>query len=176
MSTNESKQQLFDTKQKFLREIPHPTLIIKHLKAAAKNADLPPAVYPSFAINVEVDASPLKVYLEVTIQNQLTLKHKISLAQSFADLHAALLELLKLQLQFFTKLASYITPPIPNDLKFIKLSEPTDPYELLKTLNSQKLEENEINHYLCSEMKTANFHQNLLVIGCLRAFKIKEHG
>ena len=66
---------------------------------------------------------------------------------------------------------------LPTDFnKEVKISTPFDAYEILKFLGSEKLEENQIKPYLYTQITSGPAQENPLLLACVRAEKIENHG
>lgn len=166
-----TNQQLFEIKQKFLREIPHPKLIVKQLKFL--NVETPDLSEGSYA-----EPEQLAENLNTYISNLMQLKLSISNAASGLDLGSNLVQLHALQSQLIAKLSSYC----PESYELfeedgIKQSDPFDVYSYIKELGTQGLQENEIKDYLCKQFELADPAQfTELAKGVVRARKIIAHG
>jgi hypothetical protein len=143
-----SSEQLFEIKQKFLQQIPHPKLIRKQIMVLERDAvNEINAVLP---LNSKND---LLVFFEGYMASLLSLKLSISNSKTADILRKDLIELLALQNSLIEKLASYY-PTKGVDMAFkVKQSDPFDVYAFKKELEANELTENEIKNYLCQQVK-----------------------
>lgn len=176
--TEELKLQLFEQKQKFLREIPHPKLILKEIKKLEQLLSLQEKNQLNYSVVVlteEVLMQELVVFLEGYISDQLQLKHKVSIAQSASELYAVLTSLYQFQVALLKKLQCYVPQKVMIDDKEIKMSNSIDAYNILKRIRELNLKEKEIKDYLCDVIKAQKKPFDTLVENCLRANKIISH-
>lgn len=171
------KYEIFEIKQKFLREIPHPKLILKQIRLLENKAQLrQPFTIDDVQLTNTPNQQELTFFLENHITETLQLKKSIANASDPNQLKAELLGLYQSQIQFLQKLASYLPekPAYPNEE--IKMSDPIDAYQVLKRIQLLNLQENGINTYLCKEIETENRTTfDIITISCLRAQKILSH-
>lgn len=171
------KYEIFEIKQKFLREIPHPKLILKQIRLLETKARLnqPLTVEDLHLANIP-NQQELTVFLENYITETLRLKKDIANASDPNQLKTELVGLYQSQIQFLQKVASYLPQkPIYPDEE-IKMSDPIDAYQFLKRIQLLNLQENGINTYLCKEIENANKTTfDIITISCLRAQKILRH-
>ncbi|MFT5824183.1 MAG: hypothetical protein ACI8ZM_005449 [Crocinitomix sp.] len=176
--TEELKLQLFEQKQKFLRETPHPKLILKEMKVLNRinsELDLTALIFEKIEMNAVEKSIALESFLESHIQNELFAKQKISQALEVSSLFEALHGLFKHQTLLLKKLQSYL-PTIDEGVdKEVKMSASFDTYKMLKRIHELNLKEKEIKDYLCDEIKAQEKPFNILVENCLRANKILSH-
>lgn len=176
--TEELKLQLFEQKQKFLREIPHPKLILKEMKILKRikpELDLIELTFDQVEMNTEQKSVSLVSFLDSHIQNELFAKQKISQSLDILPLFQALHTLFKHQVLLLKKLQSYL-PVIAKDAdKEVKMSAPFDTYNMLKRIHELNLKENEIKDYLCNIINVQEKPLDVIVINCLRANKILSH-
>ncbi len=176
--TEELRLQLFEQKQKFLREIPHPKLILKEIKKLEHTLNLQEKSQLNYSVVViteEVLKQELEAFLEGYISDQLQLKHKVSIAQSASELHAVLISLYQFQVMLLKKLQSYVSKTLIIEDKEIKMSTSIDAYNILKRIRELNLKEKEIKDYLCDVIKAQKKPFDTLVENCLRANKIISH-
>ncbi|NOQ72040.1 MAG: hypothetical protein GQ574_08570 [Crocinitomix sp.] len=176
--TEELKLQLFEQKQKFLREIPHPKLILKEMRILQRinpELDLTALTFEKIKMNADEKSTPLESFLESHILNELLAKQKISQALDVSPLFEALHNLFKQQVLLLKKLQSYL-PTIAEGIdKDVKMSVPFDTYNMLKRIRELNLKEKEIKDYLCNVIKAQEKPFRILVENCLRANKILSH-
>jgi len=173
------KVELFEIKQKFLREIPHYKLIAREIKSIEFKCKIRPTDFEeiqSIKINDSIKKEHLKDYLENHINAELALKHKIALTETFKGLNDHLKVLYQLKIQLLKKLQSYLQ--VSNNLpdKDIKMSTIIDPYKVIKTIDELMLDENQIKDYLCDKLTVVKPDFDPLLEACLRANKIILHG
>jgi hypothetical protein len=160
-----SEDQLFEIKQKFLRTIPHPKLILKQILRLDKGF--------SFKAGPKVSASNLIDYIEGYEIELLAIKLKISNAKDDTALLTVLVDLLSSQYSLIQKLASYC-PKLENELEYkIKMSDPFETYAIFKFLKEEELKESEIKNYLYKELENDRAKEpSVLAVSVLRAKKI----
>lgn len=165
--TRLNAEEIFEIKQKFLRTVPHPKLILKQINRLNKSYVPEPAV---------ISKLNLKVFLEKYISDELSLKLTISNAKETESLERALISLMDLHSSLISKLADYYSPVFTEE-PAIKQSDSFDVYNILKNLNEFDLHETEIKKYLCDELKTASLKTiSPLGIAVVRAKKIETYG
>jgi hypothetical protein len=172
------KLQLFEQKQKFLREIPHPKLILKEMKVLKRinpELDITPLTYGRIEMLTEQRDASLKSFLDRHINDTLQIKHSISLAQSAEVLFEILQGLFISHVRLLKKLQSYLCKFQDGIDEDIKMSVPMDSYAVLKRITELNLKENEIKDYLCKEIKAQEKPLDTIAINCLRANKILSH-
>ena len=177
INTDESKMALFDLKQKFLRQIPHPRLIQSAMKKAARFDDQKYEEQTLSAVKLTKNQKDayLTDFLEQAILRELHLKHQISLANSFSKLIAALQDLYEHQVQLCWKLNGYMTVDFESThLDAIKMSDPFDLYEILKAVDKGMSKEM-IQEEIKNELSQKTFEPGVLATACLRAYKIIIH-
>lgn len=171
--------ELFDIKQKFLREIPHPKLILKQIKKIEMNQgyNAPRALdYSSYPLTKSNEELTLVQFLDEHIHAGLGLKHQISLSNTYDQLKDSLAQLIDHQVQLMRKLKTYLPFMDSYPDQEIKQSKPLDPYAVLKLIQKQNLKENEIKNYLCILLKAGEENSNTLLEACLQANKILGNG
>ena len=166
--SNLSEEAIFEIKQKFLREIPHPKLIQKQINRL-KEFELEGMM----RINYELDQhSDLIDFFKQYIAALMTLKLNISNANDGVVLFRHLCNLKNLQETFIKNLTLYHPENCSGDDSEIKQSDPFDAYTYLKELQVQNVQENEIKHYLCTQFEQAPESYSELAKAVLRAKKI----
>ncbi len=176
--TEELKLQLFEQKQKFLREIPHPKLILKEmrvLKRINNELDLTALTFDQIELITEQNENSLESFLDHHIQDTLRIKQNVSQAQSVDLLFETLHVLFISHVVMLKKLQSYMTCFEEGIDQDIKMSVPIDTYTVLKRIHELNLKENEIKDYLCNEIKAQEKPLDAIVINCLRANKILSY-
>ena len=164
-----SNQDLFEIKQKFLREIPHPKLILKQINKLSGQKDISGLT----EMDPKID---LKDYLKEYLNQLMPLKLNISNARSEMDLKRALQQLYCLQNGLIQKLYTYFTTDVEIDDSEIKQSAPMDVYIYLKEIESQNVKESDIKNYLCRQFKNDQFNKFTdLAKAVLQARKIEEY-
>ena len=161
-----TKEQEFEIKQKFLRTIPHPKLILKQILRLNKD----------FVADKKSDQNfqDLSVYLEGYENYLLKLKLEISNAPDQKVLSTSLEKLYELQQRLISKLSTYFPDTLEQKLDAVKMSEPFDTYEIVKLLKAESMNESEIKNYLCKELEnTESDNLSVLTKSVLRAKKIK---
>ena len=168
-----SSQQLFEIKQKFLMDIPHPKLIQKHLTSLSKQPDLK---IDSSNLGIDKTASLLD-YLKSYLDELMPLKLNIANANTRSELRNCLKNLLVIQSNLIQKVASYYPAEAKIESDKIKQSEPFNVYNYIKELEKEQIEENQIKSYLCLQFE-ASESDKLSEFGkaVVRAKKIDEHG
>ncbi|MEO9531466.1 MAG: hypothetical protein ABJG68_14275 [Crocinitomicaceae bacterium] len=160
-----SEEQLFDIKQKFLRTIPHPKLILKQILRIDKSFEFKHGDYSH--------SKTLSDELNEYESDLLRLKLDISNAKEASALSNSLKNLLQLQYQLIYKLSSYAPISELDQETDIKMSDPFETYELFKFLKANDITESEIKNYLCKELKSEiEGPFSILVTSVLRAKKI----
>lgn len=170
---------IFEIKQKFMREIPHPKLIQKQIKRAETLGNLSAQQdlnYQQFSLNAAENEADLHTFLSQHIIETSQRKHKVTQAQTFDDLRNALIALYAHQLSLLLKLQNYVDSSWQIEDDKIKMSAPIDAYEILKRIRELNLDENEIKDYLCKEIMVEKRAIDVIVVTCLRAHKILRHG
>lgn len=165
-----TEEALFELKQKFLRDIPHPKLILKQIERLKVHD-------PEQFESVDFEPNqPLREFLKEYIDAILDLKLKVSRAQEANVLSKQLIVLRCWQLELINKLSHYCPERegVPDDE--IKQSDPFDAYAYLKELNVSEIQENEIKNYLCARIDQDPDAYSELLNGVLRARKIVEYG
>lgn len=160
-------EDLFEIKQKFLRTIPHPKLILKQILRLKSEFEVEELTL--------TDSSLVEVLTDY-IDQEMRLKLGIANAQDAESLSSLLISLMNLHNSLIAKLASYSTSDliIPST---IKMSDPFDAYALLKSLKALDLNETEIKQYLCTAQDASTDKMNTeLYIAVVRAKKIEDHG
>ena len=178
ISTSDSKTELFDLKQKFLRQIPHPKLIRSAIQKAMRKSEIELEVPDLKAIHLTIDqkAAELIPFLEKAITRELAFKQQVAHARSFEDLSQSLLWLFKHQVKLCLKLQHFL-PANHAELKDtdIKMSDPFDLYAILKSIDTNQ-KDSEIQQQLLTELNQGTFEWSQLATACLRANKIIKHG
>lgn len=166
-----SVDQLFEIKQKFLREVPHPKLITAQLKRLGVSDVVSHD-------KIKLSQQSLPHYLEKYLNDLMPLKLKISNANSKEELAELLLQLLHKQTRLIRVLASFYPDEVKMNDADVKQSERMDVYAVLKELQEHQLEsENEINTYLCKRLETAEKNDlSGLTRLVVQAKKIVNHG
>lgn len=176
MSNLDLREILFEIKQKFLREIPHPKLILKQIRILERKGEISPA----FDENNQLDAVnrefELVAFLEKHIQKELQLKYEVSRSETYLQLRNTLVELYQNQYQLFKKLQSYLPQKETYLDEDVKMSDPFDVYEILKSIKRLDLKESEIKAYICVELDTETKNFTTVITTILRANKIIAHG
>jgi hypothetical protein len=174
-SQEELKFELFEVKKIYLREIPHPKLIIKSIQQLTKKYSLSAISLDSFqqnALGINEKNEALLPFLERYLQKNLQIKHAISLAATPLSLRHFLWILLYQQWIFFQKLQQYLPENTNLPDQDVKMSSPTDAYEVIKWIQARNLEESQIKDYLYTNILEKNTEFDSLTIACLRANKI----
>ncbi|MEZ4923376.1 MAG: hypothetical protein R2780_09420 [Crocinitomicaceae bacterium] len=162
-----TEQDLFEIKQKFLREIPHPKLIQKQI-------DRLKAFHCSEYVEHLEYEMELMPFMESYLGALMPLKLRISNAQSGDELLTALAQLQSFQLLLIKKLSAYYIYDVKVDDGSVKQSDPFDVYLYMKELQLANVKENEIKDYLWQQF--AKNDPNLFsdfAKGVLRARKIE---
>lgn len=174
-SQDELKFELFEIKKLYLREIPHPKLIIKSIQQLTKKYGLSTISFDSFqqnSLGINEKNEALLPFLERYLQKNLQTKHSISTAETPLKLRHFLHILLYEQWMFFLKLQSYL----PENSNFpdqdLKMSSPIDAYEVIKWIHQRNLDESQIKDYLYTNILENSTEFDSLTIACLRANKI----
>lgn len=174
-SQEELKFELFEVKKIYLREIPHPKLIIKSIQQLTKKYSLSAISLDSFqqnALGINEKNEALLPFLERYLQKNLQTKHSISTAENPVKLTHCLNILLYEQWMFFLKLQSYL----PENGNFpdqdLKISSPIDAYDVIKWIQQRNLDESQIKDYLYTNILENSTEFDSLTIACLRANKI----
>ena len=176
--TEDLKLQLFELKQKFLREIPHPKLILKEIKILKRinpEIDFSELRYDQVEMNATEKSGTLESFLENQVQKELQDKQSISQALDTETLFQSLFTLFQHQVVFLKKLQSYLPVIAEGVDKEVKMSSPFNAYHLLKRIHELNLKENEIKDYLCRVIKAQEKPLDIIAINCLRANKILSH-
>ena len=162
-----TEEELFEIKQKFLREIPHPKLIqkqINHLNEKRTDEVL---------LENPIDESKdILSFFNNYIRILLALKLKIANAKDDNELYGFLKELYQLQLTLIKYLSDLLPEKIDFDDRNIKQSDPFDIYVYVKELKDQNVKENDINDYLCGQFELEPVRYSELAKAVLRARKI----
>lgn len=162
------EEQLFEIKQKFLQIIPHPKLIqkqIDRLKEFEQKED------EQGFIEIDLNASLASIF-EQYISELLKLKLKIANSTGGTELYINLCNLKKAQNNLIKSLISYYPENCVVDDSSVKQSDPFDVYALLKELQEEKINENEIKDYLCKQFEADTVMLSELAKAVLRARKI----
>jgi len=173
------EEELFSIKSKFLREIPHPKLILKAIDQTKKLI----SDFNSTRESEHLIQLPDKVF-ENNLKNSLMqhsdfllqLKLKISQAQLPGELYIALNELYFIHSSMIKQLSTYLPELESYPDSAIKISDSFDSYALSRFIETAQLNENEIKAYICNSIlnkPALNF--DMLTIACLRSKKIIEH-
>ena len=167
-----TEETLFEIKQKFLREIPHPKLIqkqIDRLKEFEKEG---------MRADVHLSQGELKLipFLENYIAVILTLKLGISNAVDGSALLSSLINLNSVQLALIAKLASCMPEEAEFEGEKIKQSNPIDAYKLLKELTDNGVDDKDLKDYLCTQLEKGPEGYTELTKSVIQAKKIEEHG
>ncbi|MFT4600781.1 MAG: hypothetical protein ACI857_000958 [Arenicella sp.] len=172
MSIKLDEQELFDIKQKFLREIPHPILIQKQIDRLSKKAE------DSFGHQeVEFSQRELESFLKEYTLVLMPIKLSVSNAQTGEALRRALSSLLFCQNKLISKLSEYVIAFNSEKFKDIKMSTTIDVYAIQKFISENSLKESEINAYLCSAFEKADSESiSILTESVVRAKKIEDYG
>ena len=160
--------QLFEIKQKFLQEIPHPKLIQKQLdkltfyqSTTSSNSSLK-----------EAEDMELTPFLAWYIQELMDVKLQISNASDGLKLYEAIDQLLQIHNLLIKKLYNYFPENTSAKDEQIKQSDAIDAYIIWKELQSSKVTENEIKDYLCSQFEQETESYSEFTKAVLRARKI----
>lgn len=164
-------EELFELKNKFLRDIPHPKLIFKAIKTIQ-----PSAILPTYE-NSQVKAD-LFEHIEHYSSVLLDIKLRISQSKTSEELLPILNALLTEQMRLIWKLSQYILTDSFFGFDEIKQSGPIDYYLIKKSRALFPEADNKIKEYLCSEL---NAHENgselnSLLVPFFRAKKIVQNG
>ncbi len=172
MNSNKDEQLLFDVKQKFLREIPHPTIIRKNAERLASSIKFDLV----FETQTEALDDKLEEFLEATISELMSVKLKVSNSPDARELSQSLLELWKVQTKLIKRIADYDIGIKHEKFDAVKMSEPLDPYKILKYLKSSDISESEINDYLCVAFEKLDSEPlSILTEAVVRAKKIIDY-
>ncbi len=174
-SQEQLKFELFEIKKLYLREIPHPTLIIKSIHRLTKNYALSSIsldLYQQSSLGLQEKKEDLLPFLERYLQKNLQTKHSISMAETPLKLRHSLWILLYQQWIFFKKLQSYLPENVHLPDQDLKMSSPTDAYEVIKWIQQRNLDESQIKDYLYTNILEKSTEFDSLTIACLRANKI----
>jgi hypothetical protein len=168
-----STHQLFDIKQKFLYEIPHPKLILKEVKKLEKyfheNCE---NLGPNLSLEL-----PLLEYLIAHQDELLSLKFQIANSSEGHHLLCLLKELFRKQSFLIQKLNQYYSSMITLSGEQIKQSDPFKVHDIIKELRASDLSETQIKSYLCSSSeKKEDIALSYLEIAVIRANKICKNG
>ena len=162
-------EELFEIKQKFLRVIPHPTLIAKQLKKLGQPIEL-------LKIQ-EFNLKELKLTLDSYTTDLLNLRLAIANAQNSDFLVQELIKVYYLHWELLFTLAHYCPEDGSINSVDVKLSDAFDTYDLSKFIVTQGIQETEIKEYLCKDlMINAPFNCSPLLLAVLRAKKIVNNG
>ncbi len=162
---------LFEIKQKFFNEIPHPKLIKKEITKISSNLDF------IDQIDQHSDSRELNTYLNAYLTDLLKLKLAIANSKETIQLYTSLKELYILQNSMISKLASYVAKSDDLPLGHLKLSGSIDAFKIVQELKSTSTEESEISEYIWQEISNKNIEDFTVITNeCLRAFKIKMNG
>jgi len=164
-------EELFELKNKFLREIPHPKLIYKAIKSIELHANSPE--YADLSVG-----STLFETIEHYGAKVLNLKLKISQSKSSVELLTALKELNIEHMRLIKKLSEYVNDEDVAHFPDIKQSGAVDYYIIKKAQSNFPKQDNEIKEYLCKEFNAQNEGQdpNPILVPFIRAKKIVNHG
>lgn len=163
-----SVEELFDVKNKFLRDVPHPKLIYKEIKAICPTAAYPNIVSPS--------TQSLISFLESYGSDVLRLKLDISQSKNSTELLESLQQLLSVHLTFIHCLSNYIPDSLIEQFPTITQSGPIDYYPIKKTIKAEQLGETQIKQYLCEHLeKSQDGNLTVELISFIRAKKIVLH-
>ncbi|MGB1103700.1 MAG: hypothetical protein ACPG21_08730 [Crocinitomicaceae bacterium] len=178
MMKQENIAELFDLKQKFLRLIPHPKLILSARKKASRYTMQSEQITEMSDVELGERDAVLNAhdFLNQRITEELSLKHRIALANTFDELEMLLSELFKFQVSLCLKLQAYLPKNSTglND-QDIKMSEPFDLYEIYKTIKSLGTDK-EVREKIAAEIKDTTFEKSAITKACLRANKIIRNG
>ncbi|UKN02672.1 hypothetical protein K6119_03985 [Paracrocinitomix mangrovi] len=166
---------LFDVKQKFLREIPHPKLIQKQIDYLQVKFQL----VETDNVFKPIDTASLVDFFEEYISLLMPLKLRVSNAKDAAKLNSQLLKLKHLQQNLIENLAALVEE-IDFDIEkysSVKQSEPFDVYQFSKELKEKALKtDNEIKDYLCQQIESKEAEElSELTKGVVRAVKILQN-
>jgi thymidine phosphorylase len=165
-------QQLFELKQKFLREVPHPTIIKNHIKRLDNSIGADEQIN---AVFVESE-SELENFLLEYQAKLMPIKLEVANGKGPEQLANSLLKLLKLQQNLIRKLGSYEIDSQSEKFKEIKLSTAFDTHKLMKFLRSDNIKESEINAYLWTAFEQSNRTEySILTEAVVRAKKIIDY-
>ena len=165
-----SDQVLFEIKQKFLQQVPHPKLIQSSIDRLNRQLDEP------FELNKpeeQVSNEDLKEYLEVYLDRLLKLKLEIANAPSSHELISSLVKLKGLHMNFINSLSEW-SSHLPEDYvprTEIKLSDTVDAYEILRFVSGNFEDRNQIKEYLRGFNSA---EENVLVLQLIRCRRIIE--
>lgn len=143
-----SEQLIFEIKQKFLREVPHPKLIQSSIDRLGRLTDEALEVVPIVSRSVDSCTNFLNDYLT----DLGSLKLAISNAASAQDLRSNLAALKFMHLELIDYL-SELSKNLPDDYlpeSEVKLSTSIDAYAILRFLKARFKNDNEIKEYLRS--------------------------
>ena len=175
---DESINVLFELKQKFLRLIPHPKLILSAIKKASRQNQNSEPIEQANSVKLEVadEKLSLKDFLNYRITKELELKKIITDAETFEGLADDLRILYRHQVTICLKLQTYL-PDSEEELadSEIKMSDPFDLYALLKSLSGLNTDE-EIREKIKVELRDHTFENSAITNACLRANKIIANG
>lgn len=177
--TEDLRYELFDIKQKFLREIPHPKLIRKQIwqiRVKGKLGEKEELPYSEIILNKEEKSRGLEEFLDGYIKAVLMLKHQVSQATDYSSLETVLISLFSGEIKMLKKLQTYLEVSNEYPDGDIKMSAPMDQYQILKRIRELKLNENEIKPYLCKQIEADSNEFDVLTRSCLQANKILMHG
>lgn len=139
-----TSEQLFELKQKFLQQVPHPKLILKNIQVLANHLGI------DFQSNVAGNHQGLNIidFLAFYDAQLLKLKLEIANASDESELFQGLAVLYHLHQELIERLADHC--PEQNDVLTdeIKQSSPFDVYAIQKELRLNHLDETEIKDYL----------------------------
>lgn len=163
--------RLFEVKQKFLREIPHPLLIEQQLK---RLDTAPVQKHPTVDVQLE---GTLENSLSTYLDKLMPLKLAISNAPSVRSLVVHLTQLYQLHRAMIERLATYCPPVEERELEAIKISPPFDAYAILTFLKTKAIDDSEIKPYLCYALTVVDrTRDSVLTTSVLRAKKIMSRG
>lgn len=174
MKREQEIQELFEIKQKFLREIPHPTLINKYFKMTGSNLT-EGLVFDSLKLVDELQELELTVFLTHYLEDLMKLKLALSNASEKITLNGLIERVFYVQFNLLWKLASYL--PEEDVLEEdVKVSTSIDPHLILKFVKERNLQEKEIKGYLCAELAGNDKNESPVLIDFIRARKIIRNG
>lgn len=168
---------LFEWKKKYLSVIPALPLIDAHIKKItrldlAARQFLVMDTFNNFNFSKIDETSTLIEYLKAYHPLIMSIKLQISTCESSSCLIAILKELKIVQFNLLKKLFSY-SPKIDNTkLDLIKISSPSDFYQVQKELLEKEIYETEIMNYLRAELKNSQHpYSSFLLTEVLKAVK-----
>lgn len=160
------EEELFQLKQKFLREIPHPKVIASYHKRTGE------ILNSNVILNTNLG---LIEFLKEYSRELMPIKLKIAHAKNKTDFGIGLNFLYGLQMDLIGKLASYASINT-SEFREIKVGAPIQNHRILQFLKERELKENSINEFIEKELASkeiANF--TVLTENVIRAKLIFEN-